>query len=50
MPEGKDLLVPTKLKVVPPATAQVYLSSLEVEREDVVCANVVIRNVNQQIS
>ena len=55
MPEGKDPLVPTKLKVAPPSTAQVLcfyflvLSSLKVEREDV-CAHVVIRNVNQQIS
>ena len=55
MPEGKDPLVPTKLKVAPPSTAQVLclyflvLSSLKVEREDV-CAHVVIRSVNHQIS
>ena len=55
MPEGKDPLVPTKLKVAPPSTAQVLcfyflvLSSLEVEKEDV-WAHVVIRSVNQQIS
>ena len=47
MPEGKDPLVPTKLKVAPPSTAQVLcfyflvLSSLKVEREDV-CAHMVM--------